>query len=124
MTDDSRAKKAAGAIIPGSIFWGVIFFIIGLILYQDLYTAFMLGLFAWIATVVMLLYCVPILGIIMYVYSTWIWDWPGVIAGALNVPSGGAAATAWFFPAIVGLIVGIILTVVVVAVIICLVADK
>jgi len=124
MTDNNTTKVVITAAIPGSIFFGALFFIIGLVIYQDLYLGFMLGLFAWIATIVCPLFLIPVAGPILFGFSTWVWGWPGAIANALSLPSGGAPAAAWFIPTIFTFVIGIIFTIIVVVVIIAAIADN
>lgn len=123
MEDKDTIGKTISISIPGSIAWGIIFFIVGLIKYGDIVQALMLGLFAWISTIVALLFLIPVVGIILFIGS-FSWGWGESIANALGLVVDNATSTAWLVPTIFTLVIGSILSLIVVVVVVIIITLK
>lgn len=110
MTSNNNTKSAE-IVIPGSICMGIIFFIIGLLVYQDFFQALMLGLFAWLMTIITIIYIVPYAGIALFILTIWVWKWPETIGSVLGLPVDGLTVTALFLPGLVYFTIGVAITI-------------
>ncbi len=109
---EKRKKSSDYGVFTIPVFWGVIFFVIGLFVYGNFDSALMLGIFGFPSAFISLLFLIPFAGIILWISATFFWDWKGVTARALGLnPSDTVVLWCWYVPTIIYLVIGIIFSI-------------
>ena len=117
-TDRKITVKAVGGGVLGMGFsWTVLNFIIGLFVYGDFMKGVMLGVFAFVSGFIASLYFIPILGIILWIFGNFFWNWGIQLTKILELDINWAVNFAWWLPSILYFIIGIIINLLVAIVI-------
>ena len=110
LSDKNIRKTTTTSILSFAISWAVGNFIVGLFLYEDFTKGLMLGVFAFVSGVLALSFLIPILGIILWIFGNFFWEWGIKLISILDIEVNWAVNVAWWLPSISFFVIGILMT--------------